>query len=131
MAERVTQMRSVSAGIKAALLGRASCLLYTPDREHFGIVPVEAMYASVPVVAVNSGGPLESIVEGETGFLRPPEESAWAEAVAEILGDESQKKRMGAAGRERVTNNFSLQAFHATLNTAVRRLVEGHARKAE
>jgi len=130
VADRVTQMRSVSAGMKAALLGRASCLLYTPDREHFGIVPVEAMYANVPVVAVNSGGPLESIAEGETGFLRPPEESAWAEAVAKILADEGQKRRMGTAGRERVIDCFSLQAFCLTLDTAVRRLAEGHAGKA-
>mmetsp|Transcript_99726 Transcript_99726/g.197788 ORF Transcript_99726/g.197788 Transcript_99726/m.197788 type:complete len:452 (+) Transcript_99726:59-1414(+) len=131
VAERVTQMRSVSSCMKAALLGRASCLLYTPDREHFGIVPVEAMYASVPVVAVNSGGPLESLVEGETGFLRPPEESAWAKAVANILADEGQKRRMGAAGRERVKDRFSLQAFGATLDIAVRRLAEGHAKKTE
>ena len=101
---------SMSQSLKA-------CLLYTPDREHFGIVPVEAMYAArhmcrvctpvasgcklltctnlepkafgdrktlysaafnstlatwslrptearVPVVAVNTGGPLESIVDG-------------------------------------------------------------------
>lgn len=37
----------------------SNCLavLYTPEREHFGIVPVEAMYNQVPVIACNSGGP--------------------------------------------------------------------------
>jgi hypothetical protein len=46
---------------KVALLQRCSCLLYTPANEHFGITPLEAMYCSRPVIAVNSGGPLETI----------------------------------------------------------------------
>ena len=40
---------------KRALLRRASALLYSPDREHFGIVPVEAMYCRCPVIAVSGG----------------------------------------------------------------------------
>lgn len=46
-------------------------LLYTPDREHFGIVPLEAMYQQCPVIAVNSGGPKETILHGLTGYLCP------------------------------------------------------------
>ena len=44
--------RSVTDTQKRALLRRATALLYTPDREHFGIVPVEAMYSRCPVIAV-------------------------------------------------------------------------------
>lgn len=40
---------------RADLLRTASCVLYTPSNEHFGIVPVEAMCCGAPVVAVNSG----------------------------------------------------------------------------
>ena len=43
---------------KLLLLEKARAVLYTPHNEHFGIVPIEAMYASKPVVAVSSGGPL-------------------------------------------------------------------------
>ncbi|TXH61693.1 MAG: glycosyltransferase, partial [Thiothrix sp.] len=31
--------------------------LYTPEKEHFGIVPIEAMFNNAPVIACNSGGP--------------------------------------------------------------------------
>mmetsp|Transcript_25585 Transcript_25585/g.101031 ORF Transcript_25585/g.101031 Transcript_25585/m.101031 type:complete len:104 (+) Transcript_25585:1454-1765(+) len=48
---------------------KCTCLLYTPPEEHFGIVPLEAMAASRAVIACNSGGPLETIEEGVTGFL--------------------------------------------------------------
>lgn len=122
--DRVEQMRSISAATKATLLRHAACLLYTPDREHFGIVPVEAMYARLPVVAVKSGGPLESISEGETGFLRPPEPAAWAQAVARLLEDGDLRLKMGEAGRARVTERFSLEAFGRQLDGAVRRLAE-------
>lgn len=127
VAGRVVQMRSVSAGMKATLLRHAACLLYTPDKEHFGIVPVEAMYARVPVIAVNSGGPLESIVDGQTGFLRPQESKAWASAIEELLKQETLRKRFGEAGRKRATECFSLKAFGQTLDGAVRRWGEGSA----
>jgi len=55
--------------------------------QHFGIVPVEAMYAGLPVVAVNSGGPTESILHNETGLLVPPEPAAFADAIASLLSD--------------------------------------------
>lgn len=39
------------------LLGGALCLLYTPEREHFGIVPLEAGLYGSPVIACNRSGP--------------------------------------------------------------------------
>lgn len=47
---------------KVALLRRCKCLLYTPSNEHFGITPLEAMYCKRAVIAVGSGGPLETVV---------------------------------------------------------------------
>lgn len=123
--ERVHQMWSISSTMKAGLLKKASCLLYTPDREHFGIVPVEAMYARVPVLAVNTGGPTESIVDGETGYLRPPEPDAWATAAAALLSDVKLRQQFGEAGRNRVDNCFSLKAFGMRLDLAVRVLAAG------
>lgn len=64
---------SISSEEKADLLARCLCVLYTPEDEHFGIVPLEAMVAGKPVLACNSGGPVESIVDGVTGFLCAPD----------------------------------------------------------
>ena len=46
-----------------------------------------AMYSRCPVIAVNSGGPLESVVDGRTGFLCPPEPAAWAVALRKVILD--------------------------------------------
>jgi alpha-1,3/alpha-1,6-mannosyltransferase len=49
---------SFSNAQRSYLLSTAKCLVYTPSNEHFGIVPLEAMYSRLPVLAVNNGGPL-------------------------------------------------------------------------
>jgi alpha-1,3/alpha-1,6-mannosyltransferase len=54
---------SFSGEERSAMLEKGLCIVYTPANEHFGIVPVEGMYAGLPVVACNSGGPMESISE--------------------------------------------------------------------
>ena len=72
--DRIVFLKSISNDERLLLLSNTEILLYTPENEHFGIVPVEAMYMGCIVVACNSGGPLESIDNGNTGFLRPPKE---------------------------------------------------------
>lgn len=47
----------------------AQALLYPVEDEDFGMVPVEAMYYGVPVIAHRSGGPLETVVEGKSGLF--------------------------------------------------------------
>ena len=59
--DNVTFKRSFSDYEKVILLQSATCLLYTPSNEHFGIVPIEAMFMKCPVIACNSGGPLETV----------------------------------------------------------------------
>ncbi|XP_051812947.1 alpha-1,3/1,6-mannosyltransferase ALG2 isoform X1 [Acanthochromis polyacanthus] len=107
----VTFLRSPSDSMKVALLRGSAAVLYTPSREHFGIVPVEAMYCCCPVIAVNSGGPLESVADGETGFLCEPTAEAFSGAMERLVRQPNLRRDMGQAGRKRVRDKFSLQAF--------------------
>ncbi|KAI4811302.1 hypothetical protein KUCAC02_014214 [Chaenocephalus aceratus] len=107
----VTFLRSPSDSMKVALLRGSAAVLYTPSREHFGIVPVEAMYCCCPVIAVNSGGPLESVADGETGFLCEPLAEAFSKAMEKLVRGPQLRRDMGHAGRRRVQEKFSLQAF--------------------
>lgn len=105
---------SVPTAFRDTLLSQAKLLLYTPVNEHFGIVPVEAMHAGIPVLASNTGGPLETIVEDETGWLRDansvPEWTAVMDKVLYEL-DQDTLDRMAAAGKSRVEREFSLAAM--------------------
>ncbi|ORY02594.1 alpha-1,3/1,6-mannosyltransferase ALG2 [Basidiobolus meristosporus CBS 931.73] len=96
---------------RSYLFSTALCLLYTPSNEHFGIVPVEAMYSKVPVVAVNSGGPRESVKDGVTGFLCESSTEAFTEAIYKIYKGEVDGNAMGEAGKKHVQEMFSLPSF--------------------
>ncbi|KAJ5122141.1 hypothetical protein N7526_009078 [Penicillium atrosanguineum] len=126
---------SVPTTFKNTLLAQSKLLLYTPINEHFGIVPVEAMLAGLPVLASNTGGPLETIVEGETGWLRDAHAvDEWTAVMDKVLYGMSQKDidRMAAAGKERAEQEFSLTAMGdrleeeiSTMLTAERRPFHG------
>lgn len=59
--DHVTFLKSPSDKQKQLLIDRCSAVVYTPENEHFGIVPIEAMYAKRPVITTNTGGPLETV----------------------------------------------------------------------
>ncbi|XP_066184043.1 alpha-1,3/1,6-mannosyltransferase ALG2 [Sylvia atricapilla] len=122
--DHVTFLRSFSDEQKISLFSNSVCVLYTPSSEHFGIVPLEAMYMRCPVIAVNSGGPLESISHNVTGFLCDPLPTQFADAMEKIVRDPLLKDTMGAAGRLRVTEKFSSEAFSEQLYKYICRLTE-------
>ena len=102
-------LTSVSDEKKAELFQTSLCALYTPENEHFGIVPLEVMYSGTPIIACNSGGPRESVVNGITGFLCDQTPAAFAERVVQLIGDGGKTSiSMGREGHARVKDKFGL-----------------------
>ncbi|KAI8552983.1 hypothetical protein RHMOL_Rhmol06G0309800 [Rhododendron molle] len=75
--------------------------------EHFGIVPLEAMAAYKPVIACNSGGPVETIKNGMTGFLCGPSPQEFSSAMEKFIRDPQMAERMGSEARQHVVESFS------------------------
>jgi len=89
--------------------------------EPFGIINLEAMACSAPVVASATGGIKEVVVDGETGYLVPFEQHpvtgfpthpdnfarALAARISELLADPEKCKQFGEAGRKRAEDKFS------------------------
>ncbi len=118
---------SVPAQLKTMLLSTARLLVYTPTNEHFGIVPLEAMLVGVPVLAADSGGPLETILEGQTGWLRCAEDvSQWTEVMERVLHGLSEEKlrTMGIAGKRWVKSEFSESRMADRLDEEITRMVD-------
>jgi len=80
------------------------------------------MFARCPVVAVNSGGPRETVVSGETGFLCSQDPEMFAAAMGRFVEDADLSKRLGEAGRKRVLEHFSFGAFTEKLDGVVKTL---------
>jgi glycosyltransferase involved in cell wall biosynthesis len=79
----------------------------TIGEEPFGLVPVEGMACARPVVVSRSGGLVESVIDGETGYIiekKDPE--ALADQIGRILRDPYFALRMGQRGREHAVKNF-------------------------
>jgi alpha-1,3/alpha-1,6-mannosyltransferase len=113
---QVVFLQSISMQERLALLAQCRAVVYTPENEHFGYGPLEAMAAARPVVAVNSGGPRETIRHGETGLLCEPTPESFAAALCPLVADPVTAQRMGRAGREHVARHFSLADFGRRLN---------------
>ena len=125
---QVLFLLSVPSALKEILLRSAKLLVYTPSNEHFGIVPLEAMLRGVPVLAANNGGPVETVVEGETGWLRDPKDTeAWAGGMDRVLNGmgEEELKRMGRRGQERVRSRFADAQMAERLEEIIERMPRG------
>ena len=78
--------------------------------EGFGMVALEAMRESLPVVASDVGGLPEVVAHGESGLLVPPRDPpAIASAVCRLLKDPELRLRFGRRGREILEERFSLE----------------------
>ena len=80
----------------------------TIGEEPFGLVPLEAMACAKPVVVTKSGGLVESVIDGETGFIIEKRDvNTLAEKICLLLRDEKLAQQMGEAGRRHVEEHFS------------------------
>jgi alpha-1,3/alpha-1,6-mannosyltransferase len=119
---QVNVRRSPSDAECRALYSAARIVFFTAPYEHFGYVPLEAMAAGRPVIAPDSGGPTETVRDGETGFLRAPTPEAFAAAARLLVEDDALADRLGSAGRQRVAQHFSFDRFAAQLDAILRSL---------
>lgn len=124
---QVLFLLSVPEAFKATLLQNASLLLYTPKNEHFGIVPLEAMSYGVPVLASNAGGPLETILDGKTGWLRNVDkDEEWTYIVRKVLHAFSETRRadMSAAAKTRVQEYFTKKTMAKRFDEEITKMVD-------
>lgn len=87
----------------------ADVVIYpTCGEEPFGLVPLEAMACAKPVVVSRSGGLVESVIDGKTGYVIDKDNSdQLAERLVRLLGSDGMRLTMGQAGRRHVEERFS------------------------
>lgn len=86
-----------------ALYAGCGAVLFTPADEDYGYIALEAFLSKKPVVTcTDSGGPLEFVVDGETGRVTPPDGGAVGAAAAQLLAAPSVARAMGERGFESI-----------------------------
>lgn len=103
----------------------AADVVVCPSRfESYGVANIEAMAGGRPVVSTERGGPSETIIHGETGYLVAPQDvAAYASHIITLLRDPELRARMGAAGRERALRKFSAVGNAARFTQVLERLL--------
>ncbi|SFM05939.1 glycosyltransferase family 4 protein [Nitrosomonas communis] len=77
-------------------------IFFGPYEEDYGFITLEAMLSAKPIITCNdSGGPLEFVIDGETGYITEPLAEAVAEAVDKLYFNRSKAKEMGFNGLQR------------------------------
>lgn len=86
----------------------ADVVVCASNFESYGKANLEAMATGKPVVSTRRGGPSETVIDGETGFLVDAGDAgALATHVIRLLRDADLRARIGQAGREHILQHFS------------------------
>jgi glycosyltransferase involved in cell wall biosynthesis len=97
----------------------------TSRHESLSNAVLESMMAGVPVVATAVGGTVELVDDGVSGFLvRPGAADAIAERVLILLKDPMAARAMGARGRAKVEQTFTIGRMVADFQALYRELLE-------
>lgn len=108
----------------ARTLATADIFLHLAVSEAFGNAVLEAQAAGLPVVCSDAGGLRENVVDGETGLVVPRRDpAAAAAALATLIADPALRQRLGAAGRRRVAEFFTLERQTAAFVALYRQML--------
>ena len=128
--EETARLKSM-AGDTVTFLGRADDeLLHTayassralifPGEEDFGMIPVEAMASGLPVIALNRGGAMETVVHEKTGYLYDDDSPAGLEEAVACF------ETMGEKFDRGVTQEHAQQFGKAAFKQSMSKIVSAH-----
>lgn len=106
--ESVSYLGYITESELTTRYANAAAVLYLPENEPFGLVPIEAMASGTPVIGPRSGGLRETIVDGETGILLDElTATTVADAITTLVRNNDLRRTMGEQARRRVITRFS------------------------
>jgi glycosyltransferase involved in cell wall biosynthesis len=101
------------------LYAGARIVVVAPQGEDLGYVPLEAFLSGKPVLTTDdAGGPLEFVIDGETGFVVPPRPEALGAALSRAWEREDALAALGERGRERASRLSWDEAIGRLLSAA-------------
>ncbi|MBY0375608.1 MAG: glycosyltransferase [Bryobacteraceae bacterium] len=110
------------------LMNAVDIVVLSTHSEGMPLVLLEAMAAGRPVVATAVDGIPEIVAEGRTGWLVPPGDApALAERLGDLVRNPERAAQWGEAGRQRVEQQFSVNAFEHGLRDLYRKVVPAFA----
>jgi glycogen synthase len=108
LGHHVHLLGNVEERLLHALYERADVFVHATRFEGSSLVTLEAMAHGLPVLGARAGGIPDKVVDGETGWLfAPGDVAALAARLAQVGVSPDDRRRMGAAGRQRARSLFA------------------------
>jgi phosphatidylinositol alpha-1,6-mannosyltransferase len=122
VADRVEFTGNVSDAELRANYRDSDIFIMPSAAEGFGFVYLEAMHYAKPIIAANSGATPEVVRDRETGLLvEYGNIEQLANAITSLCLDANLRRRLGAAGRDRLQKNFTFDQFRERFGKIVSR----------
>ena len=108
------------------VLAASNLILLTSDNEGTPVSLIQAALAGVPAVASDVGSVRDVIVDGQTGWLAPPEARSLTESVVRALRDEPELRRRGKRARDRAERLYGVSRLAQDHHDLYARVVQSH-----
>ena len=119
ISERVNFLSNIKDKELVNYYAKAKLFILCSKDEPFGIVPIEAMACGTTVIADNSGGPSETIINDKTGKLISCSAENLTEAINELTKDEEKLKQYSTDATAHVKTNFSWETAAEKLKSEI------------
>lgn len=111
--DNVIEIKGFSTNIANAMSDADVCLVPSIMKDPFPTTVIEAMSAGRPVISTNHGGAKEAIIDGENGFLIPPNNARnLADTILSFINEKEKIKSLGQKSKNRYLNYFTLNHFN-------------------
>lgn len=111
------------------LLHSADIYINSSTTETFPVSVLEAMAVALPVICTPTIGGKEIVVHGHTGYIGCNAKEL-AQYLLELFNEKELRQRMGEHGRERVTQNYSLDIFTRNVAKTIKTVAKNHENNA-
>lgn len=119
VADHVHFLGTVDDATKEALYAASDVFVLPSTGEGFGIVYLEAWRYGMPVICSDQDAASEVVRDGVDGFCVAPEPDRIAASVLILLADPVLRRSMGASGKERLSERYSHEQFHRTVEEII------------
>ena len=103
--------------------GNATVTLYTAIDEAYGYIPIESMRSGIPVVAFE-GGPSDTIVDGQTGYIiKSYDIDTFAQKAIQLIQDKSLYRIFSENARNHVSENFNIEKSYKDLENIFNNII--------
>ena len=122
----VSRYKNISHDKISKYFYEADIFVFPTYKEHFGLVQLEALASGLPIIARDTGGVSDAVIDTYNGYLMPYNsiEEDWVQKISYLIEHPEERKRMGNNSRKLAEVKYSIEEFKETIENAIEQLTK-------